>query len=154
MTTKATASLPAILAVTGCYDGGPCDGGPTATCPHCGAGGRYIWSFICADGSRRGAMSGCIQLYPSDRHSRLIQEAFNRRMKAKEEGRSLASWWAAMIEATEAFAAKELRDHQEVAAATAELHAAVREAEGRRQSWLHRNGYGRRGRRGRIGVSS
>lgn len=58
MTTQA---LPRIIAITGRTDAG--EYGAT-TCPHCGAQGRYITSFVCEDGKTRGAMSGCIKLFP------------------------------------------------------------------------------------------
>lgn len=58
-------SLPAITRYIGMTDAGPSDGGEApAHCPHCDAGGRYIHHFECEDGTRRGAMSGCIELYP------------------------------------------------------------------------------------------
>jgi hypothetical protein len=54
------ASLPRIVRFLGTSDAG----GPDAECPHCGAKGRYVHSFECEDGSRRGAMSGCVKLFP------------------------------------------------------------------------------------------
>lgn len=55
--------LPRIVAVLSCEDHGPCDGGATAVCPHCGADGRYVYHFLCDDGTTRGAMKGCIKLF-------------------------------------------------------------------------------------------
>lgn len=57
-------TLPRITRFLGTSDGGPSDGRGSATCPHCGASGRYVHSFECEDGSRRAAMSGCIKLFP------------------------------------------------------------------------------------------
>lgn len=37
---------------------------PGSCCPHCGADGRFIARFVCADGTARGAMRGCIKLFP------------------------------------------------------------------------------------------
>lgn len=143
---KPTQTLPEIIAITGMRDFGPSDGEGSTNCPHCGARGRYVWSFICADGSRRGAMRGCIQLFPqavgSSRYAKLIQEAFDRRGKAAEEGKKLASWWQEMIDAAEAFGAAQLPDHPAIEAAILTLHRAVAEAENKRQAWLARNGYG------------
>lgn len=34
------------------------------TCPHCGARGTVIHHFECEDGTTRGAMSGCVQMFP------------------------------------------------------------------------------------------
>lgn len=56
-------TLPLVTRYQGKTDGGPCDDGATAVCPHCGADGRYIHWFECEDGSKRGAMSGCIKLF-------------------------------------------------------------------------------------------
>jgi hypothetical protein len=48
-------------------------------CPHCDARGTVIHSFECDDGSRRGAMSGCIQLFPMSylckKHMALTEKA-------------------------------------------------------------------------------
>lgn len=59
-----TTTLPTITRFISLTDHGPCDDGePSAHCPHCGAGGRYIWTFQCDDGTTRGAMKGCVQLF-------------------------------------------------------------------------------------------
>ena len=60
----ATLSLPRIVRFLGTSDGGPSDGKGSAECPHCGASGRYVHRFQCEDGTTRGAMSGCIKLFP------------------------------------------------------------------------------------------
>mgnify|MGYP001612654901 CR=1 FL=1 len=59
-----TSTLPKIVQIVSVTDHGPCDPEPTAHCPHCGAPGRYVYTFRCEDGSTRGAMKGCIQLFP------------------------------------------------------------------------------------------
>lgn len=144
---KPTATLPAILAIVGYQDFGPSDGEGSTSCPHCGARGRHVWYFICEDGSKRGAMRGCLQLFPqaagTSRYARLIQEAFDRQAKAKEEGKKLASWWAEMIDAAEEFRSQSLPDHAAIQAALLVLHRKVAAAEGRRQYWLNKNGYGK-----------
>lgn len=152
---KSTQTLPEIVAIVGMRDFGPSDGEGSTCCPHCGASGRYVWHFICADGSRRGAMRGCIQLFPGSksRYAKLVQEAFDRKAKVEEENRSLsvlapkrklASWWQEMIDAAEEFGSAKLPDHDAIQAATLKLNQAIAGAEGRRQDWLRRNGYGRR----------
>ena len=40
---------------------------PGASCPHCGAEGRYILTFQVEDGRRMGAMRGCVKLFPVSR---------------------------------------------------------------------------------------
>jgi hypothetical protein len=52
--------LPRIVRFLETHDGGP--GG--ATCPHCGATGRYVHTFEVEGGRRLGAMSGCVKLFP------------------------------------------------------------------------------------------
>lgn len=146
----ATATLPAIVAIVGVTDCGPCtDGEMSGHCPHCGAGGRYIWHFICADGTRRGAMRGCLALFPREdgRSMRLVQEAFDRQEQAARDRKPLASWWQDIINAAVAFGALPLPDHDEIVRARAVLLQLIQSAESRRQTWLHRNGYGRGGRR-------
>jgi len=52
------AQLPRIVRFIGTDD---CEG---ASCPHCGATGRYIHRFQVADGRTLAAMSGCVKLFP------------------------------------------------------------------------------------------
>lgn len=131
-----TLTLPSIVAVIGTHDAGPIEDGGTL-CPHCGAQGRYVHTFICSDGTTRGAMSGCIQLFPtsSARESKLAMEAFKRQRSAAEEGKSLASWWKEMVEASE-----------QLGAGTISIEGwktKIMSAESRRQTWLSKNGYGK-----------
>lgn len=91
MTTTATpqATLPRIIRFVGVHDSGEFG---NATCPHCGADGRYVWTFITEDGVQRGAMAGCIQKFPvsklADEHKRII----DRQRQRQAKGQSLASW--------------------------------------------------------------
>lgn len=95
--------LPKIVEYLNMTDAGPCDDGPTDTCPHCGSDGRYVHYFKCDDGSTRGAMSGCVKLFPVSRvvseHMKLADK--ERELKAK--GWKLNSWQTKMLEAVEAF---------------------------------------------------
>ncbi len=72
-------SLPRITRYLGMSDGGPCDPDFSAECPHCGAGGRYVHHFECEDGTTRGAMSGCVELFEmtpvAKLHKRLTEKA-------------------------------------------------------------------------------
>lgn len=56
-----TTALPRIVKFLGVDDHGP-DGG--ASCPHCGATGRYVIRFQVEDGRQLGAMRGCVKLFP------------------------------------------------------------------------------------------
>jgi hypothetical protein len=98
------ADLPRIIRFDGKSDAGEYG---AATCPHCGADGRYVWSFLCEDGTRRGAMAGCIRLFPvsavADEHRKIMERQADREKK----GRNLASWDVAKLAAIEAFHAGE-----------------------------------------------
>ena len=52
------AALPLIVRFLGADDA------PDSVCPHCGATGRRIYRFVTSDGRTRGAMSGCVKLFP------------------------------------------------------------------------------------------
>lgn len=133
--------LPAVLVVLGVDDFGPCDSGQgTASCPHCGAEGRYIINFLCDDGTRRGAMRGCFTLFPGSdtRTAKLVQEAFARERDASKDGKKLASWWAdILVEVAEFTASGSANDSAEFASRVAAIDE-------RRQVWLRKNGYNRR----------
>ncbi len=139
------AKLPAVLAYIGMTDCGPCDGEMSGTCPHCGAGGRYIFTFLCDDGTKRSAMRGCAQLFPGSgsRSAKLVQEAFSRKAAAIEAKKKLASWWADILQEVDAFHAAWPASQTEFAL----FSQRVQEIDARRQSWLKQNGYGRGGRR-------
>lgn len=137
-------TLPTIVAVLKVVDHGPCDDGhPSAHCPHCGSGGRYIHYAIVEDGTRIAAMSGCIQLFPQDmkyaKWSKLVAEAYKREREAREKRSKLAGWWDGMIGASEALWDQKI---------TVERWArAIATEENARQQWLSRNGYKKHGRR-------
>lgn len=65
-----TEKLPRIIRFEGCTDSG--EFGNT-TCPHCGAQGRYVYHFVVEGDVRRGAMAGCIKLYPVSPVARVHQ---------------------------------------------------------------------------------
>lgn len=137
-------TLPTIVAVLKVVDHGPCDDGhPSAHCPHCGSGGRYIHYAITEDGTRIAAMSGCIQLFPQDmkysKWSKLVAEAYKREREAREKRSKLAGWWDGMIGASEALWDQKITVERWAQAIAAEENA--------RQQWLSRNGYKKFGRR-------
>lgn len=142
---KPISTLPAVLAVFGVYDGGPCtDGMGTAICPHCGAEGRYVVNFLCDDGTKRGAMAGCFQLFPGSntRTAKLVQEAFSRKRDLKP-GSKLAGWWADMIAECEEFGMHSNGSKEDVQLFSNRIF----DIESRRQAWLSKNGYGKFGKR-------
>lgn len=146
-TTKATQTLPELIAIVAYNHTPPVDGECVARCPHCGAHGAHVWGFICADGTRRGAMRECLKLFPVSRNSnaKLIMQAFERKMKAEREQKRLASWWSEMVAAAEDFGANApYADHSAIVNAQNTMYSRVIAAEQKRQTWLDRNGYRRR----------
>jgi hypothetical protein len=137
---KPVTTLPAVLAIVGVDDGGPCsDGQATNACPHCGADGRYVIQFMCEDGQVRGAMRGCFQLFPGSntKTSKLVQMAFEKQRTAAENKTKLAGWWADMIAEIQDFRDHGTKDDFPL------FCSRIFEIDDRRQSWLKRNGYGR-----------
>lgn len=125
-----------VVAVVGFTDAGEYG---NASCPHCGALGRYVLHFVCDDGKTRGAMRGCFRLFRKAHGpvARLTEQAFDKAADAKSKGTRIASWWAEILDATADLAAERI---------TRERHAEiVLAADGRRRAWLNRNGYARRG---------
>lgn len=133
--------LPSVLAIVGVDDFGPCDGGGSASCPHCGAEGRYVINFLCDDGLVRGAMRGCFQLFPGSntKTAKLVQEAFARKRSAAENKTKLASWWSDMLDEVADFRARGTKEDFALFASR------ILEIDARRQSWLRRSGYGAHG---------
>lgn len=60
---------------------------PGSSCPHCGADGARVFTFITEDGKQRGAMAGCIQLFPK---SPIAREEM--RLREKEERYARQGW--------------------------------------------------------------
>lgn len=124
-------ALPKILFFTGLHDAGPADGGKGSDlCPHCGADGRYTYLFHCDDGSDRGAMAGCVKLFPVSEIAQAQQAAM-----AKEPGRR-NSWDKTILQAVE--------DLRVGAISEARALAIVREQKRSRQAWQARKFGGRR----------
>lgn len=88
---------PRIVAFLGTDDYGP----GCASCPHCGATGRYIVRFRVEDGRHLGAMRGCLRLFPvtplAQEHGRLLDK--QKRMESQG--------WKLSRRAAEALAAVE-----------------------------------------------
>lgn len=114
-----TQSFPKLVAVIDYYE--------SDTCPHCGAGGKHVFKFMCDDGSVRAAMRGCLKLYKPGPDARLVQEAFKRILAG-----STASWWREMVSA-----AKKLTEDKNLST----FQVTVMNAENRRQHWLRKNGF-------------
>jgi len=106
--------LPKIVRFMGETDGGPCDDGPTAVCPHCGADGRYIqWFKVEGQDGEFGAMRGCIQKFPihwvANFHKKLCERETELRRKYGNDAH-LNSWDTRMMEAVEKFYAGDITE--------------------------------------------
>lgn len=121
------ATLPRITAFDGVTDSGEYG---NARCPHCGAEGRYVYHFYCEDGTRRGAMAGCIKLYPvspvAEEHKRII----DRQAKREKTGGELASWDQTKLEAINHLIDGETTEDEAMQTIQAE--------NAKRQAWLDR----------------
>lgn len=123
MTTKT--DLPKIIAIKGTFDSG--EYGATV-CPHCDAKGRYVTTFVCEDGTTRGAMAGCIKLFPISKLAAEQQKILARQKDREAKGWKLASWDVKKLEAIEAVIAGSMTE-----AAALEV---VRAENFRRQAWM------------------
>lgn len=133
MDTTRTA-LPEIIQFLGTYDSGEYG---NATCPHCGAEGRYVTSFVCADGKQRGAMAGCIQLYPVSPLAREHALVMGKISKAERAGREpkLNGWDTAILAACEDCYAGKIE--------VADALRIIADQKRSRNNWLAKKGYRR-----------
>lgn len=125
-------NLPKIVEFLGVKDSGEYG---NANCPHCGALGRYVYSFRCDDGKVHGAMAGCIRLFPVSPLAEEHRAIMERRREREETGRTLASWDVAKLEALEAFYAG--------TGTEADVLGIIQRENARRSDWLRRNRRGR-----------
>ncbi len=125
--------LPKIVVVLGVQDYGPCDMGATAICPHCGAEGRYIYSFKCADGSTRGAMRGCLSKFPRHPFAAESQRILEKEQDYKQRSWALPSWDIAIKEAIFAFAEGQIPEEVAMARVRTAQEARRRYKERRRR---------------------
>lgn len=105
-------NLPKIVVVLGVTDHGPCDMGATAICPHCGAEGRYVYRFMCDDGTTRGAMRGCISKYPRHPFAEESRRILDKEQDYKLKGWQLPSWDREIKEAIFAFAEGDISEQE------------------------------------------
>jgi hypothetical protein len=133
------ANLPEVIEVLALEDAGEFG---AANCPHCGAEGRYVYRFTCADGSERGAMRGCFKHFPKHRFAErcakiLAKEKDNRTASRQSWGepRKLASWDQETLDAIRNFAAGRIQEW--------EADDIIRRADGRKRAWMKSRGYTR-----------
>lgn len=126
-------TLPRIIQFEGVSDSGEYG---NATCPHCGADGRYVWSFITEDGVRRGAMAGCIQKFPVSKLAEEHRKIIDRSKDRAKKGQKLASWDIAKLGAIEAVADGTMTVDQALAVVASENY--------KRSRWMDSKKGGRR----------
>lgn len=129
-------NLPTILYVSGCDDAGEYG---NASCPHCGAEGRYTYRFVTTDGRHGGAMRGCLSKYPQHPIAPIILAVVDKEREIHqhpERGGRLASWDTAMLDAVQAFEAGRI--------GLDELLASVENAQASKRQWMKRRFGGRR----------
>lgn len=124
--------LPQVLYIEYLEDAGE-DG--AASCPHCGALGRYTYFFVCTDGSQRDAMKGCFSHFPkhpfAERHAQILEK---QKANAKK-GWSMASWDKKVMDAIEQFGRGEITEWQ--------AKDVIRQADSDKKSWMKRKGFRR-----------
>ncbi len=84
------------------------------SCGHCGADGRYQYTFLGDDGKRHRAMAGCIKLFKvapiADIHAKLIVKSQD--LAKRYDGGHLNSWDTKKLEAIKKFYAGDLTEDQ------------------------------------------
>ncbi len=141
---KATAALPTRIVTLETFDGGPMEMSNTR-CPHCGAEGRYIHSFLCDDGRIHAAMSGCIKLYPykPTTMSKMAELAIQKEQDLRDENRrssssgssphKLTSWFQVTLDT--------LQKVKDGSISLVEADKIICEQSNKRYNWLRDKGY-------------
>ena len=86
MITAAVTALPRIVKFLGTDD---CGAG--ATCPHCGATGRFVVRFQVEGGRQLGAMRGCAKLFPVTELARQHQHFVDKQARYAKQGWKLSA---------------------------------------------------------------
>lgn len=133
MTMHTDTTLPQIVRFIAVTDAG--EFGAT-NCAHCGAKGRYEHVFMCADGTRRSAMAGCIQRFPVSPVALEEKRIRERQADRAKSGGKLASWDETKLAKIEAFYDGTLTEGQAL--------AWIADENAKRDSWLRRRNGGRR----------
>lgn len=130
MTNNPVTQLPMIVAFDGMHDTGPADPRPNGTCPHCGAEGRYIYWFVLEDGSRHGAMAGCLKLFPQSETAKEHQRILDK----QRQGKKLNGWDNDNLDAIEGLKVGRLSKDEAI--------RIIRQNHAKRDAWI-RNKYRR-----------
>lgn len=136
MSANIYADLPTVIYVISVEDHGTAEEGiPAATCPHCGAAGRYIYTFRCSDGSERSAMKICFSRFPQHSFCGDHAKVLKKEHENAKKGWKLASWDREIKDAIERFARGEMTE--------AEAACAIQNAKGHKSDYSARKGYRR-----------
>jgi hypothetical protein len=122
--------LPQVIEILGLEDSGEFG---NARCPHCGAEGRYVYHFTCADGTTRGAMKGCFSHFPKHRYAQRMARIAGKENDLRGSSRTLASWDLEVAEAIRAFADGTLSE--------VEVDRRLWHADAQKNAWMKRRGY-------------
>lgn len=95
------ANLPNVVEILSLEDAGE---GGAASCPHCGAIGRYVYWFSADDGNHYGAMKGCFKHFPKSKYFERMADILRKEKEAAKKGRKLASWDQDVLNAIRALA--------------------------------------------------
>jgi len=106
-----------------------------SVCPHCGASGKVIHHFRCDDGTSRGAMSGCVQLFPM---SYLAKQ--HKRLSEKERDYAKKGW---KLNKSETAIMETIRSYYSDEISESEAESIVRQKVAALAQWRQRK-YGRR----------
>lgn len=103
------ADLPEAIYIVDIHDAG--EYGAT-TCPHCGAQGRFVITFMASDGKEHGAMKGCFKKFPQHRFAKKMLYLLDKEKSYKAKGWSLPTWDAECMEAIKEFANKTISESE------------------------------------------
>lgn len=84
--------------------------GDGAECPHCGARGSVVHTFLTEDNRTRGAMSGCVKLFPIAPVANEDLKLRKKEVAYKKKGWNLPSWDADARTAIDRFYAGEIQE--------------------------------------------
>lgn len=126
------AKLAKIVYFLGIDDCGPVEDGG-GFCPHCGANGRYIYNFVCDDGTKHGAMKGCLSKFPMHPFAKIHARILEKQKENAKKGWKLASWDERTLEAIEKFAHNEIAEY--------EAQRIINSANEAKRAYMKRRGY-------------
>jgi hypothetical protein len=129
-TTNIYSNLPEVVEILSLDDAGE---GGAATCPHCGAIGRYIYWFQASDGEMHGAMKGCFKHFPKSKYLARMTELMDKERQFKAKGWKLARWDSDVLAA--------IRDYAQGQIMQEKLDNIISNADRAKKTYMARKGY-------------